>query len=341
MNFTEIPSRQTQKVLQDSKPKFQVINLQIFFEGNTPFQICCNSSTGNSTNVNISKCDSGQTQSNIGEKITMDYQQQQQQQQQQQYPNQFQSIDLGLQANGNMVPTMRIPQLAELGSHTHIKEKKCSIDNPHREFQFNQNKNIPSVPICYNSSTGMPIRVGEFGPALIEEQPNVFKPGMNQNTFINPQFGGLQSMSAYLIDSMFTMPNNYSSYKTNDSIALSSKELGACEAEKAINTKDIRKFKIKELNKEYHEFQNRYEFVWIENTKGELYLAINIAEYSNLRGEELKLFNLTCDEYLTMHSNCEKSIKHERLKYQKRVSKKNNKHKWASCARSYNMQRAH
>ena len=99
------------------------------------------------------------------------------------------------------------------------------------------------------------------------------------------------------------------------------------------STKDVRKFKIKAQNNEYQAFLNKYTFVWIEETNGELYLVVNIAElYNLLRGQELIMFYKIC-EHLIVNFNSENDMRQEIIKYQKRASKEKIKNKWTSYAK--------
>ena len=192
-----------------------------------------------------------------------------------------------------------------------------------QDCQCNQNQFpkpiIPSVPIwCSN-----PIEIPICRQGIMQDQATIFNPGMHHNMLINPQFGGIQHLPTC------TVPSNFTSYKNNYPTGRANK------LEKASSKKDVKKFKINSINQEGKEFLDMYQFACIENTKNGLHLAINIAEYSQLRGEELRTFNQQVEDIFSINSNSKYSIKHERLNYQKRVSKKKNKYRWASCARNY------
>ena len=104
------------------------------------------------------------------------------------------------------------------------------------------------------------------------------------------------------------------------------------------DNKNVRSFWFATTNNGENLFLNTYPFTRVEtNNEGLSYLHIDMAEYNELRGEELKEFNKKCeDTFSQIDLDSEgKSVKSERLRFQKRNCKEKNKHNWDSCNKRY------
>ena len=84
----------------------------------------------------------------------------------------------------------------------------------------------------------------------------------------------------------------------------------------------VNEYRLKELIREYRTIAT------IEKKNREIYLKINFGEFIKWRGMRVKKFNKICGKIFVLQFNsklCE--MKKERLKSQKRIWKKNNKHR--------------
>ena len=79
-----------------------------------------------------------------------------------------------------------------------------------------------------------------------------------------------------------------------------------------------------------------YQFLWIQEITREMYLFIDMAEYDILRGQDLKTFSQKLEKVFAFELRGKYSVKEERLNYQRRKSKRNNKDNWFSCSKEYN-----
>ena len=116
-----------------------------------------------------------------------------------------------------------------------------------------------------------------------------------------------------------------------------SSETEASEIKQESNETDVKEFQIKRMSNRYEEFTNVYRFTSVRNTERNWYLCINMAEYDNLRGEDLKTFNQQRIKYFQLELKEGKCpLVEQRLNYQKRKSKRKNKNIWLSCRKGYN-----
>ena len=84
----------------------------------------------------------------------------------------------------------------------------------------------------------------------------------------------------------------------------------------------VNEYRLKEFIKEYRTVAT------VEKKNREMYLKIKFAEFIEWRGKKVKKFNEICDKAFLLHFNSKLcGMKKERLKSQKRIWKKNNKHR--------------
>ena len=125
--------------------------------------------------------------------------------------------------------------------------------------------------------------------------------------------------------------------------------------ELTIDRAEVRKFEIIEISNSCDVFLNSYSFIGIEHNEGKWHLCVDMAKYDELKGERLKKFTQMLEENISIDKTDRGTVKrenmkkgvmekycplnHERLKFQKRQSKKKNKNTWFSCSKRYNISR--
>ena len=88
--------------------------------------------------------------------------------------------------------------------------------------------------------------------------------------------------------------------------------------------KDTREYCTIQINKvDFEEFENYKSFAQIKYINGEVYLETDFVKYCEERGEKVKIFEKICrSTFLLIFKGEETDIKEERLRYQKRKSKR-------------------